>query len=44
MCLSFRPEGGEWLDVEQVEIEKFRQTLDLRRGLFVRELEFSDSM
>ncbi|HEY8430965.1 MAG TPA: glycosyl hydrolase family 65 protein, partial [Sandaracinaceae bacterium] len=36
LCLSFRPEGGRWLDLDDLEIVEFRQTLDMRRGLLHR--------
>jgi trehalose/maltose hydrolase-like predicted phosphorylase len=35
-------DGGDWLDLEQVEVLTQRQELDLRRGVFTRWLRFSD--
>ncbi len=40
--LSFRPEGGEWLDLGKVSIERYRQELDMRNGVLVREVRFTD--
>ena len=36
--LTFRPEGGAWLDLSQQEILGYRQELDLRRGVLTRVL------
>jgi beta-phosphoglucomutase family hydrolase len=40
--LSFRPAGGEWLDLTAMEVEGYRQMLDLRRGLLIRCFEVTD--
>ena len=40
--LSFRVEGGEWFDLGTVHVEAYTQTLDLRRGLLERTVEFRD--
>jgi trehalose/maltose hydrolase-like predicted phosphorylase len=34
--LTFRPEGGHWLDLEQLEVLGYRQELDVRRGVLTR--------
>jgi trehalose/maltose hydrolase-like predicted phosphorylase len=40
--LTFRPEGGDWLDLRQVEVLAYRQELDLRRGVLTRFLRARD--
>jgi len=40
--LTFRPEGGDWLDLRQVELLDYRQELDLRHGVLTRFLSFLD--
>lgn len=40
--LSFRPEGGRWLDLDEVEVLDFEFRLDLQRGLLVRNVVFRD--
>ncbi len=42
LCLSFRPEGGRWLDVGSVKVLDFFQELDLRRGVLTRRLRIRD--
>jgi trehalose/maltose hydrolase-like predicted phosphorylase len=42
LVLTFRPEGGEWLDLRRVEILEHRQELDLRNGLLMRSFRFRD--
>jgi alpha,alpha-trehalase len=41
--LSFRPEGGKWFDLREVEILSFRQELNLREGVLVRKVRFRDA-
>ncbi len=41
--LTFRIEDGDWFDLSSVEIHRYRQELDMGRGLLVRTVEFSDS-
>jgi trehalose/maltose hydrolase-like predicted phosphorylase len=36
-------DGGDWLDLDQVQVLTQRQELDLRRGVFTRWLRFSDA-
>jgi alpha,alpha-trehalase len=43
LVLTFRPEGGEWLDLQRVEVLEYEQELDLRRGLLVRRFRFRDA-
>jgi beta-phosphoglucomutase family hydrolase len=40
--LTFRIDDGEWLDLRRLDILKYRQTLDLRRGLYLRTLRVRD--
>ena len=40
--LSFRIDEGSWFQLEDVELLSFRQELDLRRGLLLRDLRFRD--
>jgi alpha,alpha-trehalase len=40
--LTFRIEEGEWFDLARVEILAYRQSLDLRRGVLVRDVRFRD--
>ena len=40
--LSFRVEGGDWFDLSAVRIESCQRTLDLRRGVLERTVEFRD--
>ncbi|HVX79547.1 MAG TPA: beta-phosphoglucomutase family hydrolase [Bradyrhizobium sp.] len=40
--LTFRIDDGEWFDLRRVEILEYRQTLDLRRGLYMRTLRLRD--
>lgn len=40
--LSFRIEDGEWFDLTRVTILRCHQTLDLRKGILVREVRFRD--
>lgn len=42
LCLTFRPAGGEWLDLGLYKVLDYRQTLDLRNGLLIRELRVED--
>ncbi|MDZ7704694.1 MAG: trehalose-phosphatase [Trueperaceae bacterium] len=40
--LTFRAEGGDWFDLDTVDLLDFDYRLDLRRGLLVRRLRFRD--
>lgn len=42
LTLQFRIEGGEWFDLRQVDIVSFRQELDLKAGVLIREVRFRD--
>jgi alpha,alpha-trehalase len=40
--LTFRLDDGEWFDLRNVEILDFRQELDLKQGVLLREVRFRD--
>lgn len=40
--LTFRIDGGDWFDVDNVTLLSYRQTLDLRGAVLSRELRFRD--
>jgi alpha,alpha-trehalase len=42
LVLSFRPEGGDWLDLRRLDVLEHRQELDLRTGLLTRAFRFRD--
>jgi trehalose/maltose hydrolase-like predicted phosphorylase len=42
LCLTFRPEGGDWFDLEAVERLDYRLELDLFRGVLERRVRFRD--
>jgi trehalose/maltose hydrolase-like predicted phosphorylase len=42
LVLRVRIEDGDWFDLASVEVCSFRQTLDLRDGILVREILFRD--
>lgn len=42
LCLTFRPEGGRWLDLDEVEVLAHRQSLCLRTGILTRSVRVRD--
>jgi alpha,alpha-trehalase len=42
LLLSFRFDGGDWIDPGQVEIRFYRQELDMKRGILHRVIRFAD--
>ncbi|HKP43997.1 trehalose-phosphatase [Mycobacterium sp.] len=40
--LTFRIDGGDWFDIDAVELLSYRQVFDLRRAVLTRELRFRD--
>jgi len=40
--LTFQPEGGEWFNIQAVEILSYRQELHLKNGLLIRNFRFRD--
>lgn len=43
LCLKFRPEGGEWLDLSQMKIHQYQQTLNMKKGLLIRSFTVEDN-
>ena len=43
LCLTFRIGDGAWFDLGDVEIESYRQELNVREGMLTRTLRFKDS-
>mgnify|MGYP001344368582 CR=1 FL=1 len=41
--LSFRPAGGDWLDLDRMHVDDYQQTLDLRTGILHRRFEVTDA-
>lgn len=42
LCLTFRPEGGDWFNLMAGELLDYQQTLDLKAGVLRRQLLFRD--
>jgi len=42
LVLTFRPDGGEWVDLRKVQVLDHRQELDLRMGVLTRAFRFRD--
>ncbi|MBT3181580.1 MAG: glycoside hydrolase family 65 protein [Deltaproteobacteria bacterium] len=42
LCLSFRPEGGSWFSLSDVEILDYNQVLDVKKGILMRRMRFKD--
>ncbi|MCM4159687.1 glycoside hydrolase family 65 protein [Antarcticibacterium flavum] len=42
LCLSFRPGGGKWLNLEEVEILEYQQVLQMRKGILERKFSIKD--
>jgi trehalose-phosphatase len=42
LSLTFRIDGGDWFDIDAVEVLSYRQTLDLRTAVLTRALRFQD--
>ncbi len=40
--LTFRIDGGDWFDIDTVELLFYRQTLDIRSAVLTREFRFRD--
>ena len=40
--LKFKPNGGEWFNIDEVEIKSFGQELDLREGILERRIQYVD--
>lgn len=42
LAISFRPQGGRWLDPGSMDVRDYSMTLDLRRGVLQRRLRVRD--
>ncbi|MGB9226364.1 trehalose-phosphatase [Mycobacterium sp.] len=42
LSLTFRIDGGDWFDIDDVTLLSYRQTLDLRGAVLTREVRFCD--
>ncbi|CAM4253853.1 glycoside hydrolase family 65 protein [Gillisia limnaea] len=42
LCLSFRPEGGKWLNLQDVEILDYKQILEMKQGTLGRIFKIKD--
>jgi len=43
LCLTFRPNGEEWVDFEKMEVLSYRRELNMREGVLVRSYTVRDS-
>ena len=43
LCLNFRPVGGDWFNLDAVQLLEFRQALDVWRGVLERRVRFRDA-
>jgi alpha,alpha-trehalase len=43
ICLTFRPEDGDWFDIKTIQLVSYSQTLALKRGTLTRTLRFHDA-
>lgn len=43
LLLTFRIDDGPWFSIDDVEIHRYRQALEMDRGMLVREVTFVDS-
>ena len=43
LCLTFRIEDGEWLDLQALNLLSYRQELDLKWGMLLRAFRFRDA-
>ncbi len=42
LCLSFRPHGGEWLNLENCQVHSYEQRLHMKQGILEREFRVED--
>jgi len=42
LCLNFRINDGHWFSPEEVELQKYLQELDIKKGVLRRTIEFRD--
>jgi trehalose/maltose hydrolase-like predicted phosphorylase len=43
LCLNFRPEDGEWMDLNKFKVHEYTQSLDMKNGLLIREFKVEDN-
>jgi trehalose/maltose hydrolase-like predicted phosphorylase len=43
LCLTFRPEDGDWFDIKTVRLTSYSQALALNQGILTRTLRFRDA-
>lgn len=43
LSLTFSIEGGDWFDLRNVQIDEYKQVLDIRDGVLKRKVRFTDS-
>lgn len=43
LCLSFRPAGGEWLNLEKYKVHSYEQRLHMKEGMLEREFRIEDN-
>ncbi|MCB1112875.1 MAG: glycoside hydrolase family 65 protein, partial [Chlamydiia bacterium] len=43
LCLTFRINDGEWFQLKAVNVSRFRQELDIKKGLLLRDYTFTDA-
>jgi trehalose/maltose hydrolase-like predicted phosphorylase len=43
LCLTFRIEGEDWFNLQEVNVQDFDQVLDVQQGLLERKLTFTDA-
>ncbi|MEX0968635.1 MAG: glycosyl hydrolase family 65 protein [Bacteroidia bacterium] len=43
LVLKFKPENGEWMRLDEVEVLEYRQTLNLREGILERYIHIKDN-
>ena len=43
LCLTFRPEGGDWVDFEKMKVLSYRRELNMREGVLFRSYTIRDS-
>jgi trehalose/maltose hydrolase-like predicted phosphorylase len=42
LCLSFRPENGNWLNLDELKVKDYRQELDMENGILIRGFTVED--
>lgn len=42
LCLSFRADGGKWLNLEEVDVLEYQQNLEMKKGILERIFKIKD--